>query len=267
MQHTEMTTPEHVNVHYRLTGLGTRSLAHLLDTMILAAMIIPLYILWGLLSSVPFVVEFMLDVNLRWKDYIIAILLITLFVLIWGYFALFEFFTGGRTPGKMAFGIRVMQDSGQSVTFLSSFIRNLLRIVDILPSFYLLGMLMTFFHPRHKRIGDLVAGTMVVYERKIGRKQRKAPFEKEIENRGVTAQRLFLESWVIAKLTINEWKLISTFIKRRHTLPKQEREQFTYQLVEILFPIIELSYQGKPMEELENDLFALYLIMKEEWEI
>ncbi|MFK4996937.1 RDD family protein [Bacillus sp. N9] len=62
----------------------------------------------------------------------------------WGYFIVFEFVSGGRTIGKRVIGIRVIQDNGHSITFLSSLIRNLLRVIDSLPTSYLLGMIMIF---------------------------------------------------------------------------------------------------------------------------
>ena len=83
----------------------------------------------------------------------------------WGYFTLFEAFWNGQTPGKKLFKIRVIQDSGRQITFFESMIRNLIRIVDLLPSFYLVGIIAMACNRQHKRLGDLAAGTLVVHER------------------------------------------------------------------------------------------------------
>lgn len=265
LRQTEITTPEQVSLRFHVAGLGSRAAAHLMDVVILG--IIFFSITFGLFWLDELIFE-RLDETLGFdsSSYLIAILMILSFVLIWGYFALFEFIAGGRTPGKMLLGLRVIQENGQSITFLSAFVRNLLRIVDFLPTFYLVGMISCFFHSQHKRIGDLVAGTIVVYERGLKKKKRKTPLLKEIEERGVQANTLSLDQWSVGKLTVKEWKLLSAYMDRRHILSKKELNQLTMHLGRILLPMVDLSITGKPLEEIENDLFALYLILKEEWE-
>ena len=83
----------------------------------------------------------------------------------WGYFTLFEAFWNGQTPGKKLFKIRVIQDSGRQITFFEAMIRNLIRVIDMLPSFYLVGVIAMICNRGHKRLGDLAAGTLVVHER------------------------------------------------------------------------------------------------------
>ncbi|MBK8057237.1 MAG: RDD family protein [Gemmatimonadetes bacterium] len=85
--------------------------------------------------------------------------------MVWGYFTLFEGFRDGQTPGKKWMGLRVIRDTGHPITVREAGARNLLRIVDLLPPPYLLGILFIAFHPKGKRIGDLVAGTVVVRDR------------------------------------------------------------------------------------------------------
>jgi uncharacterized membrane protein SpoIIM required for sporulation/uncharacterized RDD family membrane protein YckC len=88
------------------------------------------------------------------------------FVTFWGYFALFEAFSGGRTPGKRRLGIRVIMDTGHPLTFQAALVRNLVRLVDLQPvGTYGVGALFVFFNQRHKRLGDAVAGTIVVRDR------------------------------------------------------------------------------------------------------
>jgi uncharacterized membrane protein SpoIIM required for sporulation len=82
-----------------------------------------------------------------------------------GYFILFEGIRAGQTPGKRVAGIRVVMDTGHPVTFGAAAARNLLRVADLLPPPYLIGVLLVAFHPRGKRLGDLVAGTVVVRDR------------------------------------------------------------------------------------------------------
>lgn len=95
-----------------------------------------------------------------------AVLVVVAFGLTWGYFLLFEGLGNGRTPGKRYIGIRVLMDTGHPVTFGAAVTRNLVRIVDAQPLFsYGVGLLFVFFHPQNKRLGDIVAGTVVVRDR------------------------------------------------------------------------------------------------------
>ena len=91
-----------------------------------------------------------------------------------GYFILFEGLRRGQTPGKRVAGIRVVMDTGHPVTFGAAAARNLLRVADFLPPPYLIGLLLVAFHPRGKRLGDLVAGTVVARDRPQERARRAA---------------------------------------------------------------------------------------------
>ena len=87
------------------------------------------------------------------------------FLLYWGYFALFEAFWHGQTPGKRVMKLRVIKDSGRGITLFESLARNLLRTADFLPSLYLAGVITMLANKRNKRLGDLAAGTLVIHER------------------------------------------------------------------------------------------------------
>jgi hypothetical protein len=178
----------------------------------------------------------------------------------------FEFFSGGRTIGKKLMGIRVIQENGHSITLLSSFIRNLIRIIDSLPTAYFLGVIMIFFHSKHKRLGDLVAGTIVVHERKVKRKKKQSPLEKEIESRCLSKVDLTIDEWTLKTLGMKEWKLVNTYVNRFLQISLTERNQLTEQISELLFPKIGLDPTGNTTVDLENILLVLYLRLSEEWE-
>ena len=89
---------------------------------------------------------------------------ILLFLLTWWYMVLFEVLNQGRSPGKQLLGLRVVHDDGTPVGWAASLTRNLLRFVDFLPFAYGLGILSCLNHPAFKRLGDLAAGTLVVYQ-------------------------------------------------------------------------------------------------------
>lgn len=149
-------TPEHVALEFELAGLGARTAAIVVDLLILSA-------LWLGLSA-----AFALAARLgeTWGSWAAAVFIAAAFVVAWGYFALFEALWGGRTPGKRRAGIRVVMDTGHPITFTAAAARNLVRIVDVQPlGASLVGVLFVFFHPHHKRLGDIVAGTVVIRDR------------------------------------------------------------------------------------------------------
>ena len=261
-ERVDIKTPEFVSLQFQSAGLGSRTAAFIIDQLIL--MTVNLIIVIGLVfvlygfDDLFYLAEFM--------SYPIAITMIVLFLLNWGYFFVLEYFSGGKTIGKRVVGIRVIQENGHSLTLLSSFIRNLLRIIDSLPANYLVGMLMIFFHSKNKRIGDLVGGTMVVHERKAKKKSKLSAIEKEIERRGLSKDDLEIEEWAFRSLEAKEWNLVKTYSHRLLQLPINERVQLTNKMAEILLPKIGIEIEGKEASELENILLILYLFLKEEWE-
>ena len=94
-----------------------------------------------------------------------AFYVILVFCVYWGYFALFEIFLKGQTPGKKYAGIRVIKDSGRPINAFEAVTRNLMRAVDSLPGFYGVGLATMMLNKQSRRLGDLVAGTIVVHEK------------------------------------------------------------------------------------------------------
>src|SRR5947209_19253285 len=90
------------------------------------------------------------------------------FALITFYDIFFEGFQSGRTPGKRLNGLRVVRVEGHPVNFLTSAVRNVIRPVDFLPTAYLLGAVVILATRKNQRIGDVIAGTLVVREHAVG---------------------------------------------------------------------------------------------------
>ncbi|MBY0120465.1 RDD family protein [Bacillus sp. S/N-304-OC-R1] len=255
-------TPEYVSLNFQLAGLGSRTAAFLIDQIIL--IISNMLVLLGLFALLYGQSKLFFWDEISSSTY--AITIIILFIINWGYFFAFEYFSGGRTIGKKILGLRVIQENGHSITLLSSFIRNLLRIIDSLPANYFLGMIMIFFHSKHKRIGDLVAGTIVVHERRTGKKKRLSPLEKEIERRGLTKENIKLEDAVIKSFSQKDWHLVKTYCNRFLQLSDEERIILTRQVADIVFPKAGVLLSGKNFKEIENVLLILYLNLRDEWE-
>ena len=150
-QHLEIETPEHVVLDLEIAGIGSRALAAVLDMLILGGAALAVMVVLAILASY--------GIGLGRTG---AIVLALASFLAWnGYFILFEGLRRGQTPGKRMAGIRVVMDTGHAVTFGAAAVRNLLRVADFLPPPYLIGVLLVAFHPRAKRLGDIVAGTVV----------------------------------------------------------------------------------------------------------
>lgn len=255
-------TPEYISLQFQLAGLGSRAVAYIIDYLILSFINVILFVVAIFLIIATPSIEMFIEAN----SYIIALLLIGLFLLNYGYFFVLEFFWGGKTIGKRIMGIRVIQDNGHSITFFGALIRNLLRLIDSLPAYNLLGILMIYFHSRKKRLGDLLAGTIVVYDETAKRNQQFSKLEQEIANRGLTKESIQFEKWNLASFEMKDWNLIRTFCGRYLQLDPNEKHTLTKQVAEIIFPKIGYEVEGKSIQEIENILFVLYLNLKEEWE-
>jgi uncharacterized RDD family membrane protein YckC len=122
-----------------------------------------------LLLGAGWVSDYVLPIIESWSAWARALgaaLLILLGVTIThGYYFFFEWLWDGQTPGKRWLGLRVVQTSGMPITVWESLTRNLLRTVDFLPGFYGAGALVALINPLNRRIGDMVAGTIVARER------------------------------------------------------------------------------------------------------
>lgn len=121
-------------------------------------------IAWSVDQSLRGLVYSVLGVGLALLgDLGMGLFLIFLFLAEWFYPVLFEVLRRGQTPGKMVMGLTVVNDDGTPVTWTPSIIRNLLRFADFLPFFYMFGLVSMALSRDFKRLGDLVAGTVVVY--------------------------------------------------------------------------------------------------------
>jgi len=146
-------TPEGVAIELTLAGLGSRAIAAAIDLLIqifagtLTMMVVSVALL-GLFSE---------------SDTLVVGILSGLFVTVFVLFpTVFERYGNGKTPGKAIVGIRVVTMSGQPVTFLTALLRNFFRFIDMLPGGYLAGVVAISTTELHQRVGDIVAGTIVI---------------------------------------------------------------------------------------------------------
>lgn len=145
-------TPEGVSIALSPAGPVPRALAWLLDFMLRAGV----YLVGGILFS-------LLDKAGT------GLMLLLVFLTEWFYPVLFEVLNRGVTPGKAALELAVVESSGQPVGWTASTVRNFLRIADMLPFAYLIGVLSMLLTRRFQRLGDLAAGTLVVHRGRTGK--------------------------------------------------------------------------------------------------
>jgi uncharacterized RDD family membrane protein YckC len=143
-------TPEGIELNLRVAGPAIRALAWVIDFGIRIIIYLALLFIFSSLGKFG-----------------IGLLLISIFFLEWFYPVLFEVYRQGATPGKRKMKIKVLHERGTPINWSASMIRNLLRVVDFLPFLYGFGLITMLFNQDFKRIGDLVAGTVVVYEEEL----------------------------------------------------------------------------------------------------
>jgi len=253
-------TPEHIQVHYELAGIGSRALAGLFDFMIQA--IITVLVVWGLVW---------LGVALKIPDVtglVGAIIIGTMgFLAFTIYYVLAEMLTGGQSPGKRMAGLRVIGVDGRPLTFLQSALRNIIRAVDMIPFFYTVGLIAVFTTRRAQRLGDMVAGTIVVKERLHELPEQTRPLE--VETGAPVAPPSPLTPEVEARLRTSLHLLTATDIaaaervlERRYELQPAVRTQLVRQIAEPLLAKLPAVHETD-FRNLERLLEAVVRLWRE----
>jgi uncharacterized RDD family membrane protein YckC len=214
-------TPEGVQLELLLAGLGSRFIGALVD----------LAIKLGLVLALALVLLVAGDLGL-------AVFTALAFLVLWGYDVLFEVLAGGRTPGKMAAGTRVLRERGEPIDFMSSAIRNVLRLIDGLPTSYVPGMISIIATSRNQRLGDLAAGTIVVVDRPA---HAPAPAYTPPVGSGAV--------WDVSAVSGDELAAVRRFLARRTELDVGARNRLAYQLAAALQPKVPGSEDAPGPEQ------------------
>ena len=218
-QHHGVETPEHVDVHFELAGVGSRMAAGLLDLLFLFLGVLLILTGWGGLGG------FSSGRGADLQGWLTAVMILLLFSFVWGYFTLFEALNGGRTPGKQALGIRVVMDTGRTLTPSAAVVRNLVRFIDCyFPMPFVPALLTIFLHPSNKRPGDMAAGTIVVRDR---------PTDWSIGVKAAAAEPQVLEPVETGPpdLSEDEFRLLDRFLGRLNELTPDVQARITADLV------------------------------------
>jgi uncharacterized RDD family membrane protein YckC len=234
-------TPEQVHLEFSLAGIGSRFMATLLDSILQLLLYIAVVAGAALIASAP-----LGRLSERW---IMALVIFAGFVITWGYYAIFESVWKGQTPGKRWAGIRVIKDSGRPITPFEAAARNLVRIIDYLPGFYGVGIVTMLLNDKHRRVGDYVAGTLVVHETSD---RESALFFNTPANSQFSIPQA-------SKLTLQEAELIEVFLSRRLDIPPAIRQQNGQRIADMVCTRLGITPDVRPGD---NENF-LELLVKE----
>jgi uncharacterized RDD family membrane protein YckC len=229
-------TPERVPLHFALASIGNRFLACAIDHAIQVLALVLIGLGFFLIANSS-------DVGSAFATapkWVLAIMIIVLFLILTGYFAFFEWLWSGQTPGKRWLKLRVLREDGRPITFWESSVRNLLRTFDMMPApFYSIGLISVFSTSRDQRIGDMVAGTVVVRER-----EAEAPAFAQVFGSPVSdpaLRRSFKPVDFTAdlnNLTESEIQVVETFLRRRWDLADVPRQWMAWRVsIPILYKI------------------------------
>ncbi len=207
-QHLALETPEHVVLDYEIAGVGSRAAAAIADWLLIMVIIIIGAFGFGLAATTGSVAR-------NWSSVAFGLLV---YALQMGYFALFEGLRDGQTPGKRWLGIRTIRETGHGITFADAVARSLLMPFDLLG---MIGIILVAVHPRGRRLGDLVAGTVVVRDQPVQVRAAAA------SARGPVSADSDLGT---PQLDDVEFQLVREFVGRAEALPEPVRDRFASQL-------------------------------------
>lgn len=143
----ELGTYTGVGIEIRTAGLFVRGIARLIDDLLRLLLLITIGFFVVVLGGIG-----------------VGLSLIAGFLVLWGYNIFFEILYAGVTPGKHFLGLRAVNADGTPIGVSNSLIRSLFLLIDLLPFNYLLGATMIALTKSHQRLGDIVAGTVVIYD-------------------------------------------------------------------------------------------------------
>lgn len=214
-------TPERVALRLELAGLGARAFAYLIDVLVVFLLWVLALVLYSISGDLLRQVQ-----ALSWAGQLLAVGAVLLSG--WGWDVAWEVAGGGRTPGKRALGLRVVRADGAPVGVVESLARNVLRAVEV-PLGYAPGVLAIALGARRQRLGDLVAGTLVVRERRVDLSRYAVAAQVELDPRWA-----YLRGRGGALLAADEFERLVDFLARRPGLSPGARARVAARLAAAL---------------------------------
>jgi uncharacterized RDD family membrane protein YckC len=244
-------TPESVELEFVLAGLGNRIYALTID-----------YLIWSSILFLILIVWIFLFTQITWLQsepirlWVTAIQLLTLFGVYIGYFICFETLWRGQTPGKRYVKIRVIREDGRNVGIQQSILRSLLRPID---DILCLGFLFILFSAQEKRLGDWVAGTILIQEGQAVTKQK-----IEISPAATDVATRIIDTGKIAALTPEQFATVRKYLYRYPSLAPNVRKNVSDKLAHQLLERIDLA-DAPPTIDSHLTIEAIYLAYQQQF--
>src|SRR5690606_17690014 len=229
-------TPEGVTLELTLAGLGSRFGAAAVDILIQGVVLLAIVLALSLAGSV---------VPADLGMFAVGVGTLIIAVVVVGYYLLFEALNAGRTPGKAAFGLRVTTVDGTPLSLAAVTLRTLMRLIDFLPAAYAVGALAIVVTARNQRLGDLVAGTVVV-------RDRQPPPPSSVAD---AAEPL---GWDTSAISREELDLVRRSVERRRALDGDARGRLASDLARRLRPRVRGG------EDLDDESFLTQLLAEKQ---
>jgi uncharacterized RDD family membrane protein YckC len=239
-ERTRIATPEGVELELVLAGLASRFMAEIVDAALIVLGVLALIAVAAIAGGTAGLV-------------IVSIAIGGLMLLSVCYHVAFEVLAAGRTPGKRINRLRVVMDGGGPVGLRASAVRNLLRLLEGPPLFYVPAVVAILATRRNQRLGDLAAGTLVVREPGEPRRRRRKATAAE---QTALAPGLRLAEWDVSAITQEELAAIRSFLARRDMFAPAARRGLARELAERLGAKVAGQPPGLPAETLLEGIAA-----------
>jgi uncharacterized RDD family membrane protein YckC len=227
-------TPESVELEFTLAGIGNRAYALLIDYIVSSLIITVFLIGWTYFSIQLYsIVENWLGNNNQLGQWLVAIPILTSFFIYVGYFVFFEALWQGQTPGKRYVKIRVIRDDGRPISLQQSTLRALLRPID---DTFFIGVFLILLSKREKRLGDYVAGTLVIQEERSF-VAATFPLSEQAQD---FANQLQIEA-DLSRMLPEDFAIIREYLQRRQIMTNEAKNRVSKQLADQIKAIIALE--------------------------
>jgi uncharacterized RDD family membrane protein YckC len=254
-------TPEQIALELPLAGIGSRFLGMAIDTLLQWVLYFVIFLIFLATAwAVPSLGH--LGRYFKWipESFLPAVAVLFIFCIYWGYFAFFEIIWKGQTPGKKIAGIRVIHTSGRPINAYEAIGRNLLRAIDGFPGVYAVGIVCMMLNDQHRRLGDYVAGTVVVHDKRgqevmpdlntVSLMPRTSPYDSTLAVDNPPS--VDAAGSKLAHITSDELVLIETFLQRRFDLNEVVRGDTAYKIAARI--TAKTGLERSPDESLEHFL-------------
>ncbi|WNC61306.1 RDD family protein [Thermosynechococcus sp. QS41] len=265
LRRVTLRTPESIELDFALAGIGSRVLAWLIDQVILYTALVLFSLAAGYIyfyALYPWLIEVLPASGQSIEAWSLGIYLLVMFAFYNGYYIFFETYWQGQTPGKRYAEIRVVQDNGRPIGLREATLRSLLQPIDF--AFFGIGALLVALSRSEKRLGDRVAGTLVIQDEQATRLAPKATTGQQPQAAWVQELRS-LAHW--EQMTPEHYLLVRNYLNNRDRLSPVGRYQVAQELRQQLEPLLLPTYPAHwPALSAEDFLEGLYMAYRQQYQ-